>query len=270
MTLISLLLVLFVERVTTKSKYWQADFYSIKYLAALQKRERLTSDTSLLFLLIAIVIPPVIIFCFMAFAVGQIIAFIISTAILMVCMGCPSVRATYKCYLQAANRGDMEACSLYEDQICESEHIPATFGQNLVWQNYRHYAAVILFFVLLGAPGAVFYVLARAMQSLMAFENKTANKLMHVLDWLPVRITSLGFLLVGHFSRALPIWLGHFVTPSISAKKLLVDVSRAAEEIEPDERNCTEEPCTLVKLAKRNILFLMAVIAGLTLGGWLS
>ncbi|MGY0562495.1 MAG: beta-lactamase regulator AmpE, partial [Paraglaciecola chathamensis] len=43
-----------------------------------------------------------------------------------------------------------------------------------------------------------------------------------------------------------------------------------AEEIEPDERDYTEEPCTLVKLAKRNILFLMAVISGLTLGGWLS
>ena len=85
-----------------------------------------------------------------------------------------------------------------------------------------------------------------------------------------MRITSLGFLLVGHFSRALPIWLGHFFAVNLSAKKLLVDVTQAAEEIEPDERDYTEEPCTLVKLAKRNILFLMAVISGLTLGGWLS
>lgn len=270
MTLISLLLVLFVERVTTKSRYWQADFYSAKYLAGWQKRNGLADETSLLFLLLIIALPPVILFCLLTFAIGQIIAFIISTGILMVCVGCPSVRATYKCYLQAANRGDMEACSLYEDQICDSQQTPATFGQNLVWQNYRHYAAVILFFVLFGAPGALLYVLARAIQAQSAFENKTANKLMHVLDWLPVRITSLGFLLVGHFSRALPIWLGHFLTPNISAKKLLVEVTRAAEEVEPDERDCTEEPCTLVKLAKRNILFLMAVISGLTLGGWLS
>ncbi|MEI8647636.1 hypothetical protein P4S73_06235 [Paraglaciecola sp. Hal342] len=41
MTLISLLLVLFVERVTTKSRYWQADFYSAKYLAGWQRRDGL-------------------------------------------------------------------------------------------------------------------------------------------------------------------------------------------------------------------------------------
>ena len=270
MTLISLLLVLFVERVTTKSRYWQADFYNAKYLAGWQRRDGLAGETSVLLLLLIIALPAIIVFCILTFAVGQIIAFILSTGILMVCVGCPNVRATYKCYLQAANRGDIEACSLYEDQICENQNIPATFGQNLVWQNYRHYAAVILFFVIFGAAGAVFYVLARAVQSQIGNENPHANQIIHVLDWLPVRITSLGFLLVGHFSRALPIWLGHFFAVNLSAKKLLVDVTQAAEEIEPDERDYTEEPCTLVKLAKRNILFLMAVISGLTLGGWLS
>jgi AmpE protein len=270
MTLISLLLVLFVERVTTKSRYWQADFYSAKYLAAWQKRNWLSGKTSILILLAITALPPILLFCLLTLAVGQVIAFIFSTAILMVCVGCPNIRATYKCYLQAANRGDLEACSLYEEQISENERIPASFGQELVWQNYRHYAAVIIFFVVLGAPGALFYVLARAVQIQLGCENPAASKLIHILDWLPVRIISLGFLLVGHFSRALPVWLGHFLTPHIAAKKLLIDVSRAAEEVEPDELNCTEEPCTLVKLAKRNILFLMAVISGLTLGGWLN
>ncbi|WP_166424786.1 beta-lactamase regulator AmpE [Paraglaciecola sp. 20A4] len=270
MTLISLLLVLFVERVTTKSRYWQADFYSAKYLDRWQNRDWLSGETSLLLLVIIIALPSLLIFCALTFAVGQIIAFIISTAILMVCVGCPSVRATYKCYLQAANRGDMEACNLYADQIIENNQNPGTFGQNLVWQNYRHYAAVALFFVILGAPGAVLYVLARAAESRIGHENNTVNKIMYFLDWLPVRITALGFLLVGHFSHALPIWLGHFLTPKIPAKKLLIDVSRAAEDVEPDEHNCTEEPCTLVRLAKRNILFLMAVISGLTLVGWLN
>ena len=270
MTLISLLLMLFVERVTTKSRYWQADFYSAKYLDRWQKRDWLSSDTSWIWLMLIIILPPILIFCVLTFAIGQIIAFIVSTAILMVCVGCPSIRATYKCYLQAANRGDMEACDLYADQIIENGQSPGTFGQNLVWQNYRHYAAVALFFVLLGAPGAVLYVLARAVQTRIGQENHSAANIMHILDWLPVRITALGFLLVGHFSRAMPIWLGHFLTPGIPAKKLLVDVSRAAEEVEPDELNCTEEPCTLVRLAKRNILFLMAIISGLTLVGWLN
>ena len=177
MTLISLLLVLFVERVTTKSRYWQADFYSTKYLDRWQNRDWLSGESSFLLLVMIIALPSLLIFCVLTFAVGQIIAFIISTAIL-VCVGCPSVRATYKCYLQAANRGDMEACNLYADQIIENNQSSTTFGQNLVWQNYRHYAAVALFFVILGAPGAVLYVLARATQSRIGHENNTANKMM--------------------------------------------------------------------------------------------
>ena len=82
MTLISLLLVLFVERVTTKSRYWQADFYSAKYLAGWQRRDGLAGETSVLLLLLIIALPAIIVFCILTFAVGQIIAFILSLSLI--------------------------------------------------------------------------------------------------------------------------------------------------------------------------------------------
>jgi AmpE protein len=96
------------------------------------------------------------------------------------------------------------------------------------------------------------------------------KRLLDIVDWIPVRITALGFLLVGHFSRAFPTWLGYLPDPAVQAKTLLLDVSKQAEEIEPDENDCTEEPCTLVRLAKRNVMFLLVIIALLTLSGWID
>ena len=51
---------------------------------------------------------------------------------------------------------------------------------------------------------------------------------------------------------------------------MCIKFSKKAEEIEPDENNCTEEPCTLVRLAKRNVMFLLVIIALLTLSGWVD
>lgn len=276
MTLISLLLVLLIERVTTQSKYWQAELYTNKYLEIIKSKNWLNTSSKSWVLALVVFIPVLCIYLLVQKFTGGLIELILSTAILMVCMGCPVIRATYKCFLQAANRGDMEACSIYEQQINKNATDNLSIGQNLVWQNYRHYAAVILWFVALGAAGAVLYVLIRELTNkLDADENypvaaAQAKRVLNILDWIPVRITALGFLVVGHFSRALPTWLSYLPDPTISAKTLLLDVSKKAEEIEPDEQDCTEEPCTLVRLAKRNVMFLLVVIAILSISGWIN
>ena len=274
MTLISLLLVLLVERVTTKSKYWQARFYTDKYLQSIQSQGWFNSSSKSWALALIIFVPVIIVYLVVQKFAGGLLEFIISTAILMICVGCPAIRATYKCFLQAANRGDLQACSMYEDQINGDNKETVSFGLSLVWQNYRHYTVVILWFAACGAAGVVLYVLIRELDSRLSNDNdpvgNQVKRLLNIVDWVPVRITALGFLLVGHFSRAFPTWLGYLPDPAVQAKTLLLDVSKKAEEIEPDENDCTEEPCTLVRLAKRNVMFLLVIIALLTLTGWIN
>jgi len=274
MTLISLLLVLLVERVTTKSKYWQAKFYTDKYLQSIQSQGWFNSSSKSWVLALIIFVPVIIVYLVVQKFAGGLLELIISTTILMICVGCPAIRATYKCFLQAANRGDLQACSMYEDQINGDNKETVSFGLSLVWQNYRHYTAVILWFAACGAAGVILYVLIRELDSRLSNDNdpvgNQVKRLLNIVDWIPVRITALGFLLVGHFSRAFPTWLGYLPDPAVQAKTLLLDVSKKAEEIEPDESDCTEEPCTLVRLAKRNVMFLLVIIALLTLTGWIS
>ena len=274
MTLISVIFVLVAERIGVHSKYWQASYYTSAYYAKLAELGWLSQSSSRLRYAAIILIPAIILLIIVNLIDSSLLKLIVNTAILMVCVGCPAIRAAYKCYLQAANRGDIQACNMYATEIGDEGDDFDTFAYNLVWLNYQHYAAVIIWFVFLGPAGAVMYVLARAglenansEQSEQSDYESSASRLMYILDWIPVRITALGLLLVGHFSRAMPIWLEHFADLNISAKMLLRDVTNAAEEIEPDEDDCTEGPCTLVRLAKRNIMFLVVVISLLSISG---
>jgi len=90
------------------------------------------------------------------------------------------------------------------------------------------------------------------------------------LDWLPVRLTSFGYMMVGHFSKALPVWLESFFDVKKPADQVLGDVAKKSEDMMIDKQDCTAEPCLLVRLAKRNLLLLLAVVAVLTLGGVIS
>jgi AmpE protein len=97
--------------------------------------------------------------------------------------------------------------------------------------------------------------------------SKNYHDILFFLDWLPVRITTFGYMFVGHFSKALPIWLESFFDAKKPIHKILSDVAQKSEDILVDKNDCTEEPCLLVRLSKRNVLLLLASIAALTLFG---
>ena len=128
MTLISLLLVLLIERVTNKTPNWQASYYVDKYIHSIESRGWLASSSAAWLLIALIFVPVLIVYLIVQEFAGGLIELVLSTAILMVCVGCPAIRATYKCYLQAANRGDWQACSMYEDQISGEDKSQTSFG----------------------------------------------------------------------------------------------------------------------------------------------
>jgi len=184
------------------------------------------------------------------------------------------------------------------------------FGQALIWLNYRYYIAIMLFFVFFGAAGVVFYRLLTTVieqQSGCSLDTRATEKnnddqveteeltdaelekvneqsnvptissgcknyhdILFYIDWLPVRITSFGYMFVGHFSKALPIWLESLFDVTKPAHEILIDVAQKSEDIMVEEDDCTAEPCLLVRLAKRNVLLMLAVISILTLVGIVS
>lgn len=289
MTLLSLLLALLIERVTAKSVHWRAKYYVDIYVDKLIHKQWLDSQSDWFNLALVIALPSMFFLWLSNWLGSGFLGLIANALILFVCLGSPKFRATYKCYLQAANRGDYQACELHSRDLGHDSSGSSTcesFGQHLVWLNYTHYTAIILGFIFFGAAGAVLYVLSygvvnRIRTDYQDTENRAlinANYLIWFLDFIPVRLTALGFLLVGHFGRALPVWLNCLFDMSVSAKILLCRVSSAAEDIEADDgedfisRENTDsgdhyvsEAQILVKLAKRNIVLIMAVVSLLTM-----
>lgn len=285
MILLSLLLVLGLERVFVKSDWWRFTFYTNHYHGILTNKGWLSDKTDATTIAIFSLIPAAA-FVLLTSLMNDFLTFVLQTLVLMVCVGCQALRNTYKCFLNAANRGDLQACSLYTEQLghctkfdCDEDFSPKgqgkTFGQHMLWLNYQHYAAVMLWFVAVGAPGALAYVVAREWHDYYCRENRgradVLRKILLVMDFIPVRITALGLLLVGHFSRALPVWLGYLANMKVRPEILLTRVAAYAEMTGDDtavqEQDASYEPKLLVKLAKRNIMFLLVVTSVLTLSG---
>lgn len=289
MILMSLLLVLSLERVVGKSPQWHIEHYAEQFRQWTIARGWLKEDASAIALYLLLLAPALLLGLIEYYLLGAFLTFIEQSFVLFICIGCPTLRTIYKRFLNAAERGDLQACSMYTDQLghCDSEVESdgtakgegRSFGQHLTWLNYQHYAAVMLWFITFGAPGALFYCLSRsATDSFCANQHpqaENAARLMFALDFIPVRITAFGMLMMGHFSRALPQWLKGAFALDVAAYDLLTNVSAQAEMLSPEEHekqseNAAVEPAVLVKLAKRNVIFLVVVTSFLTLLGALA
>ena len=322
MSLISLLIALAAERYLSSSA-WQFNVYYLRYLRLFKRFVSTSSPTHSIVTNGLFLVAPVVLCYFLLGLVNDgLLHFILSTVVLISCFGCVKTRDSYKQYLMAAFRGESTTCEMHHKQLLQDKNLPEMgFGQMLIWLNYRYFIAIMIFFVIFGAPGALFYRLAAKLNETgagieteseinnadaesndsqdvseencdsvassldddhetpesssenIAIESDAAKfnqQLLFWLDWLPVRLVSFGYMLVGHFSRALPIWLENLFDIGKPPHQILITVAQKSEDFMIDKEDCTAEPCLLVRLAKRSLLLCLAVIAILILTGVIS
>lgn len=280
MTLISILIALIIERLDARGKYWQMQTYASVYLDKSQGVSGLFKQSMLVFLWL--LVPALLVAGAARFIDFVLWQMLVNVVVLLVCLGCVFYREKYKGYLNAMQRNDSEAASLYAFQLgqkrTEDQRGGETLGQTLAWINFRFYCAVIFWFVALGPAGAVFYALVRSFADAVREgkadslkpHKKMLQALLFWLDWLPARIASFGFLIIGNFNKGTSCWLKHVLNFSISNRKMVTETALAAEQVEAQHIGCTVEALCMVKLVKRNVLFFLAIIAALTLFGNVS
>ncbi|TYK64659.1 beta-lactamase regulator AmpE [Colwellia echini] len=343
MSLLSLLIAIMAER-SLSGTAWQFNVYYQKYLHLFGKN--FTAKHGTVASVVFILLPVIITFLALTLIDNSLIELILSTVILIICFGCTTTRNSYKNYLKSASHDEESTAEMYHQQLLSDKNLPQMgFGQALIWLNYRYYIAIMLFFTVFGAAGAVFYRLLtsviehkkeqciananKAEAAVMASQNDKLSSseldsdvnqadtnsddetftqadetsvseqntstesvdapihqsnvvpnittgchnhydVLFWLDWLPVRIASFGYMLVGHFSKAMPVWLENLFDSSKPTHQILIDVAEKSEDIMLNDKDCTAEPCLLVRLAKRNVLLVLAVISLLTLTGYLN
>lgn len=284
MTLISMLLALIIERLAVRSDTWQAAGYCRAYVrfSARSKLSLLSAHSLGQYLWLAL--PGIAVALVLHLLDSHLLSMLINTLVLLVAVGCWHYRQLYKQYLNAMERGDEEAAFISMQQIRSqmgSASEQYSYGQILLWLNFRYYAAVVFWFLLLGAFGVISYVLVRHLQE--AVDEQDAADYAAVLGsdskvdcvahwalWFPARLFGLGFALVGHFSRASNALLSYFLDFTASNEQVVIEVATAAETLPAESLNTLDDTSYMVQLAKRNMLFFLAFAAILTLTGWLG
>lgn len=284
MTLISMLLALIIERLAVRSDTWQAAGYCRAYVrfSARSKLSLLSAHSLGQYLWLAL--PGIAVALVLHLLDSHLLSMLINTLVLLVAVGCWHYRQLYKQYLNAMERGDEEAAFISMQQIrgqMGSASEQYSYGQILLWLNFRYYAAVVFWFLLLGAFGVISYVLVRHLQeavdeqdaadyAVVLGSDSKVDCVAHWALWFPARLFGLGFALVGHFSRASNALLSYFLDFTASNEQVVIEVATAAETLPAESLNTLDDTSYMVQLAKRNMLFFLAFAAILTLTGWLG
>lgn len=280
MALFALLVAILVERLRLLPGSWQFDALLSKYHKSLVTAEQ---KPTLFTMTLALVLPAIIVYVLSWLVSGILwgaVSVAVWVAIAVLCFSHNSQRKAFKCYIQAACRGDSQACFHYANELDPSQDLESVteqelgtqVGQSVAWINYRYYGAIALYLIVLGPVGAVLYCTVRfysEQSNKHQIEQPLVDNLLFVLDWLPSRIFSFGYVLSGHFRQAIATWVSHVLNPKCTARDIITQVALAAETL-PQASSapiCLQSTISLLQLSKRNFILLITVLSLMTIFG---
>lgn len=283
MTLFTLLLVLFAERLFKLGEHWQLDHR----LEALFRRLRHFSLVRTLGMTLLAML--IVFLCVRAlqgifFNVPLLVFWILLG---LLCIGAGQVRLHYHAYLKAASRDDVHARDnmAYELTLihgvppdCDEREYLRELQNGLLWINYRFYLAPLFWFVVGGPWGPVTlmgYAFLRAWQTWLARHHSPRQRLhsgidaiLHVVDWVPVRLVGVVYALLGHGEKALPAWFASLGDRHSSQYQVLTQLAQYSLAREP-HLDKIATPKAAVSMAKKTSLVVVVIVALLTIYGTL-
>ena len=281
MTLFTTLLVLIVERLFKLGEPWHLDqlveafFSRIKHFSMMRTVGMTLIAMGVTFLLLRALHG-------LLFNVPLLVAWIL---IGLLCIGAGKARLHYHAYLNAAARDDAHAREAMASELtlihgvppdCDEREFLRELQNALLWNNFRFYLAP-LFWLIVGGPWGpvtlVGYAFLRAWQSWLARYQTPHQRLqsgidaiLHVLDWIPVRLAGVVYALLGHGEKALPAWFTSLADLHTSQYQVLTRLAQFSLAREP-HTDKVETPKAAVSMAKKTSFVVVVIIALLTIYG---
>lgn len=283
MTLFTLLLVMIWERLFKLGEHWQLDH-------RLEVLFRRVKSFSLLRTILMTALCMLVVFLGIRALQGlffnvPLLVFWIALGVL--CMGAGQVRLHYHAYLKAASHDDSYARDAMASELtlihgvppdCDEREYLKELQNALLWINFRFYLAPLFWFIVGGVWGPVTlagYAFLRAWQTWLARHHSPQQRLhsgidaiLHVLDWVPVRLVGVVYALVGHGERALPAWFASLADRHTSQYQVLTQLAQFSLAREP-HLDKVKTPKAAVTMAKKTSLVILVVVALLTIYGTL-
>jgi len=283
MTLFTLLLVFICERFFKTGENWQFD----SRLSVLFKR---VTHFSLAGTLVMTALCMLVVFLVMEALEGVLFnlpLLIFWVALGVLCIGAGEVRLHYHAYLKAANHGDVNAYEAMASELtlihgiqpeCSEKEYLQELQNALLWINFRFYLAPLFWLVIGGLWGPAFlagYAFLRAWQTWLVRFHTPHERLrsgiesvLHVVDWVPVRLIGIVYALLGHGEKALPAWFASLTDRHTSQYQVLTELAQYSLAREP-HFDKIKTPKAAVSMAKKASLVIIVIVSLLTIYGTL-
>ena len=209
----------------------------------------------------------------------DLLSLLFGIAVFLFCLGPACLSSEIDSFLESRRKGDEDAALNYaraitgkEASLATDQQIPDVLHAILFEANERIFS-VIFWFVLLGPVGAVVYRLTSEMARPREDKDpdEAASWMSSVLAWIPTRLLAMGYALSGHFDGALNGYHNRSRDADINSSNRDILVSSGLGALHDingeDELACIHSARNLVM---RAIIMWLAVLAALTLAGWMS
>lgn len=227
-----------------------------------------------------ILVPVILIFLlFETFGDGffsSLIMLALAVVILVHCLGPESPRKSLRAYFTDIANDDEQGA--YEHAVTftgkEADDWPQTqrmVSEAIFTETQRRYAAVVIWFVLLGPAGALLY---RLLDWYLANnpEGSLSAPLKSIMDWISGRISVLAYLLAGDMASGVSKIKRKFFDFNVDGMALVEEAGVAAIgpvlDCETEQKQKVAENLCALKLTERTGVILFAFVAVMSLLGW--
>ncbi len=206
--------------------------------------------------------------------------------VLLFSFGPTDLEAEVEAFIDARERGDEESAIWHAGELL-GDDIPTHSAQlthrildNILVEANERLLAVVFWFVLLGPAGALLF---RLTQQLVQEEGEgnddfaeAAQRLHHLLAWVPARICALAYALAGSFVDAFSAWRSVIAPWHERSRKVLIASGLGAlryQSGEIEEGNDAQNIAMVyetLSLARRAVLVFISILALFTLAGWMT
>ncbi|UXZ45236.1 regulatory signaling modulator protein AmpE [Pseudomonas soli] len=242
MSFLVLVLALWVEKFSALRQRLQRDGFYLGELVRLERSGKVHPWWTLSILILAPVALLVLLLHVLEPVAYGLLALPVHLLVLVYSLGRGDVKAALGPFRDAWRRGDEQAALHVAERDLglaadDAQSLIKRVQGHLLWQAYQSFFAVIFWYFLLGPAAALAYrLMALTMDnSRQPALQSLAGQLRHAMDWLPVRVMTVSFALVGNFVAVTRVMLHELLDWHISAGHLVAKVGRVADDIPEEE-----------------------------------
>ncbi len=287
MTFVTLLLALLAERFLLDQQGWrQADWFP-RYFDILKRNDFGAWTTSRYWGSLVVLAPPLLLVGFIQANIegylGGLLSLLFALVVVVYCLGPDDLDNQAADFIDAQDRNDDDNAKIFAGQLCECEAAESKTGRieqasdAVLFQANQRIFAVVLWFLILGPLGAVFYRLSRHLVKCKLDDNDNeggnvfmqgVQRLIFILDRLPARATAASYALAGDFEQTIASWRqwrqDRTEAYSEEARGLLVQTGNGALLLngnDDDDEQSTNRVEAALSLVWRSLVVWLAILA---------